>query len=94
MAGEKEPEATRFSWSTIKGFERDEHIRMLVATLDLSEHPSPHYWGGPMRSAPGGRRVRQTVIRPLEDEIAREAKRWWSEDPTPPGPAHPLVSEK
>jgi hypothetical protein len=31
-----------------------------------------------MRSAPG-RRLRQSLIRPLEPEIAPEAKRWWTE---------------
>ena len=34
-----------------------------------------------MRSAPGGRRLRQTLIVSLEEEIAREARRWWKEDP-------------
>ncbi|MDP8217961.1 MAG: carbon-nitrogen hydrolase family protein, partial [Candidatus Theseobacter exili] len=33
-------------------------IEMLSATLDLSQSPSPHNWGGPMNSAPGGRRNR------------------------------------
>jgi hypothetical protein len=31
-----------------------------------------------MRSAPGRRRLRQSLIRPLEDDVAREAKRWWT----------------
>jgi len=31
-----------------------------------------------MRSAPGGQRLRQSLIRPLEADIAREAKRWWT----------------
>jgi len=52
---------------------------MLVATLDLSQRWSPHWWGGPMHSAPGGRRLRQSLIRPLQPQIAREAKRWWTE---------------
>ena len=60
-----------------KIFEKDDSYRLLVATLDLSRRWSPHYWGGPMLSAPGGRRLRETRIVPLEDEIVREAKRWW-----------------
>jgi predicted amidohydrolase len=76
-AGEAEPNPTRYVVSSVKGFERDEELRMLVVTVDLSQRYSPHWWGGPMRSAPGGRRVRQTLIDPLEDEIAREAARWW-----------------
>ncbi|MCX6926860.1 MAG: carbon-nitrogen hydrolase family protein [Verrucomicrobia bacterium] len=79
MAGEKEADPTRGSWSTIKSFEKDDQLRMIIATLDLSRRPSPHYWGGPMRSAPGGQRVRHTVIKSLEDQIAEEAKRWWVE---------------
>ena len=35
---------------------------------------SPHYWGGPMLSAPGGHRVRATAPYYLEDEISREAQ--------------------
>ncbi len=92
MAGEAQAEPTRGSWSTIKSFEKDDKIRMLVATLDLSRRPSPHYWGGPMRSAPGGRRVRQSLIRPLEEDIAREARRWWTEGS--PGSEHSLLSDK
>ena len=52
---------------------------MIVATVDLSRRWSPAWWGGPMRSAPGGRRCRQSLIVPIEDEIARQAKRWWDE---------------
>ena len=47
--------------------------RLVGGTLDLSRQPSPHSWGGPMLSAPGGRRVRQTWMQSLEGEIAREA---------------------
>jgi len=80
MAGEKEPDPTRASPSRTSGYEKDEQARLLIATLDLSRRFSPAWWGGPMRSAPGGRRTRQTLIHPLEEEIAREAKRWWTED--------------
>ncbi len=76
-AGELEAESTRCAPNTIRYFEKDDALGILVTTLDLSRQPSPHSWGGPMLSAPGGRRVRQTWMVSLEDEIAREAKRWW-----------------
>jgi predicted amidohydrolase len=79
MAGEKEPDPTRSSPSTISGYEKDDAAHLIVATLDLSRRSSPHWWGGPMRSAPGGRRLRQSLIRPLEQDIAREASRWWTD---------------
>jgi hypothetical protein len=37
-----------------------------------------------MHSAPGGRPLRQSLIRPLEADIAREAKPWWTERAEPP----------
>lgn len=55
-------------------------VKMLFATLDLSQSPSPHNWGGPMRSAPGGRRNRREQKRLLLDEIKREINRWWELD--------------
>jgi predicted amidohydrolase len=82
-AGEKVPDPTRSCATTISGYEKDNAARMLIATVDLSRRFSPNWWGGPMRSAPGGRRVRQTLIHPIETEIAREAKRWWTSDTTP-----------
>jgi predicted amidohydrolase len=78
-AGEFEPEDTRNAPDTVLDYEVNDRLGMVLATLDLSIQPSPHSWGGPMRSAPGGRRVRQTWMVPLEEEIAREAKRWWLE---------------
>jgi predicted amidohydrolase len=78
MAGEPEPEPTRSSPSTIRSYRKDDALRMITATLDLSRRSSPAWWGGPMRSAPGGRRVRQTLIAPIEDQIAIEARRWWT----------------
>jgi len=78
-AGEEDPNPTRYVVSSIREFERDDEWRMLVVAVDLSRRYSPHWWGGPMRSAPGGRRLRQTLIDPIEEEIAREAKRWWKE---------------
>lgn len=52
---------------------------MIVATVGLSRRWNPARWGGTMRSAPGGRRCRQTLTEPMEGEIAREARRWWEE---------------
>jgi|YNPNPStandDraft_1061719.scaffolds.fasta_scaffold19303_3 predicted amidohydrolase len=77
--GEMEPPPTRYGPSSIRSWEKDEEYRMVTATLELSRRYSPHWWGGPMRSAPGGRRCRQTLIVPLEEEIARQARRWWEE---------------
>jgi predicted amidohydrolase len=79
MAGETEPNATRYGPSSVLSFTKDDVARLVVATVDLNERSSPHWWGGPMRSAPGARRVRQTLIEPIEEEIAREARRWWRE---------------
>jgi predicted amidohydrolase len=72
-------DATRYAPNAILGFEKDDSQKMQIVTLDLSKKPSPHYWGGPMLSAPGGRRVRATGPTHLEDEIARESRRWWEE---------------
>jgi hypothetical protein len=60
----------------IVAFEENEKKDMQFVTVDLSIETSPHYWGGPMQSAPGGRRVRTTGNFYLEDEIAREMRRW------------------
>ncbi|HJN17049.1 MAG TPA: carbon-nitrogen hydrolase family protein, partial [Armatimonadota bacterium] len=76
VAGEDEPDPTRYCESSITDFQRDDELGMVVATVDLSQRWSPHWWGGPMRSAPGGRRARQTLIDSIEDDIAREAARW------------------
>jgi len=51
-------------------------VEMLIATLDLSQSASPHYWGGPMLSAPGGRRCRRDQTQLLYEEIQREVERW------------------
>jgi len=78
-AGEEEPNPTRHVVSLISSFEKNDEKRMLIATVDLSRRYSPHWWGGPMRSAPGGRRCRQTLMVPIKEEIANEARRWWEE---------------
>jgi len=76
-AGEDQPESTRYVVSSIREYEKDDENKMILTTVDLSRKYSPHWWGGPMRSAPGGRRCRQTLMIPIEEEIAREARRWW-----------------
>jgi len=77
QAGRAEAEETHFApRDAIKGFEKLDDLGMVLATIDLSKRPSPHYWGGPMLSAPGGRRVRFTWRESVDDEIAREARRW------------------
>ena len=78
-AGEHESNPTRHVVSSIRSSEKDDEEQMITATIDLSRRYSPHWWAGPMRSAPGGRRCRQTLIVPIEEEIAREARRWWEE---------------
>ncbi len=82
MAGEQQPDPTRYCPTTISGYEKDDDIHMITATLDLSRHFSPHWWGGPMRSSPGGRRLREN--RSIEEDIARESQRWWTHEPAPP----------
>ena len=58
---------------------KDEDMNAQFVTVDLSKKPLPHYWGGPMLSAPGGHRVRATAPYYLEDEISKEVRRWWEE---------------
>lgn len=53
-----------------------EDVKILFATLDLSHSPSPHNWGGPMKSAPGGRRNRREQKRLLQDDIKDEICQW------------------
>jgi len=80
-AGEQQPDETRFSpTGAISDYRRLDDVRMLIATIDLAKQPSPHYWGGPMRSAPASRKVRQTLRVPIEEAIAKEARRWDSDE--------------
>jgi predicted amidohydrolase len=78
-AGEASPSETRFAASTIRAYAVDAELNMVTARVDLSRRFSPHWWGGPMASAPGGRRVRRTSIGAVEDEAARLARRWWTD---------------
>jgi alpha-L-fucosidase len=79
QADKGSPDATRYAPTAIVAFEKDDGQKMQIVTVDLSKKPSPHYWGGPMLSAPGGRRVRATSPWHLEDEISREVRRWSDE---------------
>ena len=65
----------------IIAFEESPDKTAQFVTVDLSIEASPHYWGGPMLSAPGGRRVRATGHFYLEDEIQQEVRRWETRQP-------------
>ena len=62
----------------IQVFECD-GIRLLISSLDLNRSPSPHYNGGTMVEAPGGKRNRADQLIYLDDMIKREKERWWVE---------------
>jgi predicted amidohydrolase len=55
-------------------------IGILSADLDLNCSPSPHYNGGTMLEAPGGKRNRADQLLYLDDMIKRERERWWEEE--------------
>ena len=76
QAGEDRPDPTCAAPSSILSFQSDQSVRLFLATVDLAKKTSPANWGGPMRSAPGGRRCRETCMVPLEADIALEARRW------------------
>ncbi len=78
-AGVTGDDDSRHAPTQIVAFEEDKEQKTQFVTVDLSIEASPHYWGGPMLSAPGGRRVRATGNFYVEDEIAREVRRWESE---------------
>ena len=50
----------------------DDILEVAVATINLSRKASPHNWGGPVFSSPGGRRARRQQMKTLYDEIERE----------------------
>jgi len=52
-------------------------IGLLCASLDLNCTVSPHYNGGKMREAPGGKRNRADQVLYLDDMIRAEKDRWW-----------------
>jgi predicted amidohydrolase len=55
-------------------------IGMLCASLDLNCSLSPHYNGGRMNEAPGGKRNRAEQVLYLDDLIKKEKERWWEID--------------
>lgn len=52
--------------------EKVAHFELLLATFDMNESPSAHNWGGPMKSAPGGRRNRREEKKLLYEQIIAE----------------------
>lgn len=79
QAGEERPDPTCYAPSAILDYEKNEAMRLFLVTLDLSIKSSPNWWGGPMRSAPGGRRCRKTSMVPLEGRVGLEERRWYRE---------------
>lgn len=75
-ADETSDDPTRCAPKQVVAFEEDKAQGMQCVTIDLSIESSPHYWGGPMHSAPGGRRVRATGYFYLEDKISHEVRSW------------------
>ncbi|MDR0708718.1 MAG: carbon-nitrogen hydrolase family protein [Spirochaetaceae bacterium] len=64
------------SFKDIKTF-NVEGIGLLCASLDLNCSFSPHYNGGRMHEAPGGKRNRDDQLLYLDDLIKKEKERWW-----------------
>ena len=81
LAGGASNDSSRFAPSQIVDREENAERNMQFVTVDLSVESSPHYWGGPMLSAPGGRRVRASGNFYLEDEIQKEVRRWETASP-------------
>ena len=54
-------------------------IGLLCGSLDLNCNISPHYNGGTMREAPGGKRNRDDQVLYLDEMIQKEKERWWEE---------------
>lgn len=77
QAGQDRPDPSCAAPNAILSYEKDEDLGLIVATLDLSIKSSPNYWGGPMRSAPGGRRCRETSPIPFEGQVSDLKQRWY-----------------
>lgn len=77
QAGQEFGDPTCAAPNAILSYEKDEEMRLIMATLDLSIKSSPNYWGGPMRSAPGGRRCRETSPVPFEGRVSELEARWY-----------------
>jgi predicted amidohydrolase len=58
-------------------------IGILCASLDLNCSISPHYNGGKMAEAPGGKRNRADQVLYLDELIKYEQERWWEEEDKP-----------
>jgi predicted amidohydrolase len=67
------------TFKDVRTFKVDE-IGILCASLDLNCSISPHYNGGKMLEAPGGKRNRDDQVLYLDDLIKKEKERWWEED--------------
>ena len=81
QAGDDRPDPTCAAPNGILRYQKDEEAHLILVTVDMAKKNSPANWGGPMRSAPGGRRCRQTCVVPLEPEVALEARRWQEAEP-------------
>jgi len=66
------------TFKNVRTFEVND-IGLLCASLDLNCSISPHYNGGTMREAPGGKRNRDEQLLYLDDLIKKEKERWWVE---------------
>jgi predicted amidohydrolase len=64
----------------VRTFDVAENVGLLCADLDLNRSISPHYNGGTMLEAPGGKRNRADQTLYLEDMIKKENERWWEEE--------------
>ena len=70
--------SSRQTFKDIRTFEVD-GIGLLCGSLDLNCNISPHYNGGTMLEAPGGKRNRDDQLIYLDDMIKTEKERWWKE---------------
>jgi predicted amidohydrolase len=79
QAPDKDPSVQMAPGATFRNVQERKvgNIRMLIASLDLNNSPSPHYNGGTMYDAPGGRKNRAEQIYYLEEDISKEKEKWW-----------------
>jgi predicted amidohydrolase len=55
-------------------------VGLLCADLNMNCSPSPHFNGGTMSEAPGGKRNRADQLLYLDDQIKKEKERWWENE--------------
>jgi hypothetical protein len=67
------------TFKDIRTFDITNKVGLLCADLDLNNSVSPHYNGGTMLEAPGGKRNRDDQSLYLDDLIKKEKERWWEE---------------